>query len=147
MAPGMAAVIQRKWNRTDCRSSRISHSSHSGTMECPSAMNCRRGASSFWIAGSCCLTKDGSRSRSIVAILAAAAMSAQERRFITPSDQVIAIRAGRLFDSKAGTLLNNQVVLIRGDRITDVGAGLQIPRDAKVIDLSSATVLPGMIDA
>jgi len=68
-------------------------------------------------------------------------------RFLTPPTQVIAIRAGRMFDSRAGTLLNNQVIVIRGDRIADVGSGVAIPPDARVIDLSSATVLPGMIDA
>jgi imidazolonepropionase-like amidohydrolase len=60
--------------------------------------------------------------------------------------QVIAIRAGRLFDPKSGTLVANQVVLIRGDRIQDVGASLTIPANARVIDLSRATVLPGLID-
>ena len=68
-------------------------------------------------------------------------------RFVTPPNQVIAIRAGRMFDSRAGTLLNNQVILIKGDRITDVGGAVAIPADAQVIDLSGATVLPGMIDA
>jgi imidazolonepropionase-like amidohydrolase len=61
----------------------------------------------------------------------------------------VAIRAGRLFDSVAGRLLTDQVVLITGDRIVDVGAAAQvaIPAGAQVIDLSSATVLPGLIDA
>lgn len=68
-------------------------------------------------------------------------------RFNTPPDQVIAVRAGRMFDSRTGTLLNNQVIVIRGDRITDVGAAVPIPAGAQMIDLSSATVLPGMIDA
>jgi len=68
-------------------------------------------------------------------------------RFLTPPTQVIAIRAGRMFDSRAGTLLNNQVIVVRGDRIADVGSGVAIPPEARVIDLSSATVLPGMIDA
>jgi imidazolonepropionase-like amidohydrolase len=68
-------------------------------------------------------------------------------RFITPPTQVVAIRAGRLFDSRAGMLLNNQVIVIRGDRIADVGPAVAIPPDARVIDLSAATVLPGMIDA
>src|ERR1044071_8329968 len=68
-------------------------------------------------------------------------------RFITPPTQVVAIRAGRLFDSRAGTLLNNQVIVVKGDRIADVGAAVAIPPDARVIDLSSATVLPGMVDA
>jgi imidazolonepropionase-like amidohydrolase len=71
----------------------------------------------------------------------------QERKYITPPNQVVAIRAGKLFDSKTGNLLNNQIILIKGERITDVGANVQIPREARVIDLSAATVLPGMIDA
>ena len=68
------------------------------------------------------------------------------RRFLAPRNQEIAIRAGRLFDARTGTLLTNQIVLIRGDRIAEVGASVQIPREARVIDLSAATVLPGMID-
>jgi imidazolonepropionase-like amidohydrolase len=67
-------------------------------------------------------------------------------RFLAPRTQEIAIRAGRLFDARTGTVLTNQVVLIRGDRIAEVGASVQIPREARVIDLSAATVLPGMID-
>ena len=60
-----------------------------------------------------------------------------------------AIRAGRLFDSKAGRMLTDQTVLLNGERITEVGARAQvkIPADARVIDLSDATVLPGLIDA
>ena len=38
-----------------------------------------------------------------------------------PAARVIAIRAGRLFDSKAGRMLSKQVVIVLGDRITDVG--------------------------
>jgi imidazolonepropionase-like amidohydrolase len=70
----------------------------------------------------------------------------QERKYITPPNQVVAIRAGRLFDSKSGNLVNNQIVLIKGERITDVGPNVQIPREASVLDMSAATVLPGMID-
>src|ERR1044072_7770557 len=68
-------------------------------------------------------------------------------RFVTPPAQVIAIRAGRLFDSRTGTLAANQVIVVRGDRISDVGAGVAVPPGAQVIDLSAATVMPGMIDA
>jgi imidazolonepropionase-like amidohydrolase len=74
-------------------------------------------------------------------------LQSQERKFTTPPNQVIAIRAGKLFDAKSGNLLNNQIVLIRGDRVAEVGGSVQIPREARVIDLSSATVMPGMIDA
>ena len=68
-------------------------------------------------------------------------------RFLTPPAQTIAVRAGRMFDSRSGTLLPNQVILIKGDRISDVGAAVTIPAGAQVIDFSTATVLPGMIDA
>ncbi len=68
-------------------------------------------------------------------------------KFLTPPDQLVAIRAGRLFDSRNGTLLNNQIVLVKGDRITDVGANLAIPAGARIVDLSNATVMPGMVDA
>jgi imidazolonepropionase-like amidohydrolase len=60
--------------------------------------------------------------------------------------QTVAVRAGRLFDPRSGTLQANQVIVIRGDRITDVGPNVQIPAGARMIDLSRATVLPGLID-
>ena len=66
-----------------------------------------------------------------------------------PAAQTIAVRAGRLFDSRNGTMLTKQVIVLSGERITDVGpeAQVKIPAGAQVIDLSQATVLPGLIDA
>lgn len=65
-----------------------------------------------------------------------------------PPAQGVAIRAGRLFDPKSGTNLLNQVIVIKGDRIIDVGPAerVQIPAGAQIVDLSKATVLPGLID-
>jgi len=68
-------------------------------------------------------------------------------KYFAPKDQVIAIKAASMFDAKSGTLVSNAVVLIKGDRITDVGANAQIPEGARVIDLGTATMMPGMIDA
>jgi imidazolonepropionase-like amidohydrolase len=53
-----------------------------------------------------------------------------------------------MFNSKTGQMLTNQVVLLSGERITAVGPETQIkiPAGAQVIDLSRATVLPGLID-
>ena len=65
------------------------------------------------------------------------------------SARIVAIRAGKLFDSKAGQMLTGQVVILNGERIAEVGAESQvkIPAEAQVIDLTPAAVLPGLIDA
>jgi len=60
--------------------------------------------------------------------------------------QVIAIKAGRLIDPDAATVLTGQVILIRDHRVQAVGKNLAIPPDAELIDLSNLTVLPGLID-
>ena len=62
---------------------------------------------------------------------------------------VIAIRAGRLFDSENGRMLAKQVVIISGQRVAETGpeGQVKIPAGARIIDLSRATVLPGLIDA
>ncbi len=73
--------------------------------------------------------------------------SPEARKFLAPPNQVVAIRAGRLFDARSGRMLANQVIVVRGERIAEVGAGVQVPAGATVLDLGSATVLPGMIDA
>lgn len=67
-------------------------------------------------------------------------------RAVFQNNQVTAVRAGRLFDPRSGTLRSNQIILSRGDRIVDVGSNVQIPAGARTIDLSRATVLPGLID-
>lgn len=62
--------------------------------------------------------------------------------------QEIAIRAGHMFDSIQGRMLDNQVILIQGSRIAQAGpaAIVPIPPGAQMIDLSQAWVLPGLID-
>ena len=92
------------------------------------------------------------RSASLAIVIAAssAALWSQSPRpspYLAPPDNLVAVRSGRMFDAGAGTLVNNQIILIRGDRIADVGPAVQIPPGARVIDLGGATVLPGMIDA
>jgi imidazolonepropionase-like amidohydrolase len=58
----------------------------------------------------------------------------------------IAIKAGHLVDVDSGTVLSDQVILIRDNRIVAVGKALATPTSATVIDLSNLTVLPGLID-
>ena len=57
-----------------------------------------------------------------------------------------AIRAARLLDVKTGAFIKDAVVLIKGERIAAVGAGLLIPSGTNVIDLGSVTLMPGLID-
>jgi imidazolonepropionase-like amidohydrolase len=65
-----------------------------------------------------------------------------------PAARSVAIRVGRMFNSKTGQMLSNQTILLSGERITSVGpeAQVKIPADAQIINLSHATVLPGLID-
>jgi imidazolonepropionase-like amidohydrolase len=61
--------------------------------------------------------------------------------------QVIAIRAGRLVDVERGEIRRDQLIVIRGERITAIQPGsARPPAGARVIDLSRSSVLPGLID-
>jgi imidazolonepropionase-like amidohydrolase len=61
--------------------------------------------------------------------------------------QVTAIRAGRVVDPETGKVALNQIILVEGQDIKEIGANVKIPEGAKVIDLSGQTVIPGMFDA
>ncbi len=61
---------------------------------------------------------------------------------------LVYILAGRLFDSTSDNVRETMVIVVEGDRIQAVkpATELRVPSGAKVIDLSRATVLPGLID-
>jgi imidazolonepropionase-like amidohydrolase len=61
--------------------------------------------------------------------------------------QNIAIRAGNVVDPAAGSITRNVVILIENGKIKSVGAGLAIPADAQLVDLSSEWITPGLMDA
>lgn len=85
---------------------------------------------------------------SIFNMVAAVFLGAIAPAMAAQNSQPTAIRAGRLFDSKSGKILENQIILVEGEKISSVGPAdqVQIPSGAQVIDLSKATVLPGLID-
>jgi imidazolonepropionase-like amidohydrolase len=60
--------------------------------------------------------------------------------------EVIALKCGSLIDPKTESVSKDVVVLVEGNLIKAVGKGTSIPPEAKVIDLSDAMVLPGLID-
>src|SRR6202790_3461502 len=62
--------------------------------------------------------------------------------------KTVVIHAGQLFDGKSDRLLSNQVIVIQGERIAEVGpaASVKVPAGAEDIDLGTGTVLPGLIE-
>ncbi len=63
------------------------------------------------------------------------------------ADQLIVLKAARLFDGKSNALVQNAVVIVQGDKIVDAANNLPIPSGAQVIDLGDATLCPGFMDA
>jgi imidazolonepropionase-like amidohydrolase len=63
-----------------------------------------------------------------------------------PPPSTTYILAGRLFDATSDKIRENVLITIEGDRIKSVAPGAQAPKGTRVIDLSHATVLPGLID-
>ncbi len=59
----------------------------------------------------------------------------------------IAIKAGRLIDGTGSPPRSNVTVLVEGAKILSIAPGFATPEHAQVVDLSQATVLPGLIDA
>ena len=68
---------------------------------------------------------------------------------LAQAGELVAIKAGHVLDVEAARVLHNQVILIDGERISAIGAAAStaIPAGARVIDMSTSTVLPGLIDA
>ena len=87
----------------------------------------------------------------LTAVLMVAAQAWAQKPATMGPEPVTVIRAGVLIDGKSDVPRRNQVIVIRGNRIADVlfeGAGRALPSGPNVttIDLSHATVLPGLID-
>lgn len=64
-----------------------------------------------------------------------------------PAAALTAIRCGRFFDGRTLTLQDNVTIVVAGNRIREAGKSVTVPAGAKVIDLSKATVMPGLVDA
>lgn len=80
-----------------------------------------------------------------LAVLYCTTLQAQTRKEEKP---LTVIRAGTLIDGQSDAPRKNQLIFVRGNRIEKVTDGAAaIPAGAKTIDLSNATVLPGLIDS
>jgi imidazolonepropionase-like amidohydrolase len=89
--------------------------------------------------------------RGVVTAMLAASFSllAQDKTAAPQLKAYAVIRAGTLIDGKSDTPRHDQVIIIRGNRIDSISdaASAKIPPGSNVVDLSQATVLPGMIDS
>ncbi len=67
----------------------------------------------------------------------------------SPQPALTVVRAGALLEVESGRLIPDAVIVIEGERIREAGPAdrIKVPAQARVIDLSRATVLPGLIDA
>src|SRR6516225_360358 len=63
------------------------------------------------------------------------------------ADELIVLKAARMFDGKSNSLVQNGVVIVKDDKIVDAGSSLQIPDGARVVDLGDVTLCPGFMDA
>jgi imidazolonepropionase-like amidohydrolase len=83
----------------------------------------------------------------VASAAAAPGAPAQSQPAPAAPQKIVAVKAGRLVDPESGTVAANQIILVEGERIRQVGAGLAVPAGAEIIDLSTLTVLPGLVDA
>lgn len=56
------------------------------------------------------------------------------------------IKAGKLYDSENEIFLTNYIIKVDGNKIIEIGKNISVPKNARVIDLSAYTVIPGLID-
>ncbi|MFZ6648520.1 amidohydrolase family protein [Undibacterium sp. TJN25] len=82
-------------------------------------------------------------------LLATAFANANANANAADEKEFTVIKAGRMVDVETAKVLTDQLIVIQGERIVSVGpaAAGKIPAGARVIDLSAATVLPGLIDS
>ncbi len=83
---------------------------------------------------------------SVLVVSAASGVEGQRGGPPPGPQKLTAIRAGRLVDPETGTAATNQIILVEGERIKEVGPNVVIPPGVEVIDLSRLTVVPGLVD-
>jgi imidazolonepropionase-like amidohydrolase len=87
--------------------------------------------------------------RMLIVVIAVTPLLGQQNSGAPALHSFTVIRAGTLIDGKSDTARHDQVIVIRGERIESISdsATAKIPANAEIIDLSHATVLPGLIDS
>src|SRR5215469_4105942 len=81
-----------------------------------------------------------------LALFATLVLTLLVRPLAAQSSPVTLVKAAHLLDPRTGNVLAPAAVLIEEGKIKQVGAHINAPNAAKIIDLGGATLLPGLID-
>src|SRR5688572_2988446 len=82
--------------------------------------------------------------RAFFLVFTGAALAVAQQSQPPSAPQRVVVRAARMLDVRSGQMVANPVIIIEGERIVSVAG--QAPQGAQVIDLSNATLLPGLMD-
>ncbi|HKV23672.1 MAG TPA: amidohydrolase family protein [Candidatus Acidoferrum sp.] len=63
-----------------------------------------------------------------------------------PANHAVVLHAARLLDIDSGKVISPGEILVEGERITEVGATVEHPAGAQILDLGDTTLMPGLID-
>src|SRR5271166_3120837 len=83
----------------------------------------------------------------LVALITGDSVCAAQAASTAATAHTIVLHGARLLDVRAGRVLKPGEILVRGERIVEVGPAVQHPAGAEVIDLGDRMLLPGLIDA
>jgi imidazolonepropionase-like amidohydrolase len=89
----------------------------------------------------------GADMKTVLAMMAFGLLGASSFAQLAEPKQVVVLHAARLLDVVTGTVKAPGEILVRGDRIVEVGAKVTRPNGVEVLDLGDKTLMPGMIDA
>jgi imidazolonepropionase-like amidohydrolase len=82
----------------------------------------------------------------LLALAAVGALQSQSASTAANDKSTIVLHAAHMLDVERGTLASPGELLVRGNRIVEVGSSVSHPEGASVIDLGAATLMPGLID-
>ena len=86
-------------------------------------------------------------SRAIAFAMAGVVAAGANLTWAADAPTVTALQCGHLIDATAGKVMGESTVVVEGGRVREVTSGKSAPADAKIIDLSTETCMPGLIDS